>query len=281
MRKSAILVEAVRLVRSNASAWLAAAAMLNVPAALAGPLCEAGFLPFWRPFGGTLALGVIRAIELFAQLVTSGVLAVFVLRAHVGRQADWSATWTAGLGRIRPAITSGLASMVPVAGYMILVGLPLIIAGALGAQSRAGMPWSDVLDLMYPAVAAVFITVLLVFVVPVAMFEGLGAFRGYGRGRAMLSGNWGLALAVMIPITGVGTLLGVAVVSLLEPVGLAQLLRRLLQIVILPFETAAAVLLYLQVRADRDGRPADELAREIDSVLMAGARPADLAPKAS
>jgi hypothetical protein len=279
MRKSAILGEALRLAGANAPAWFAAAALFTVPVALASPLAEAGVLPFWRPFGSGLGGSALRAFELFAQVVTTGVLVVFALRAHVGRKASWSATWNVGLGRIRPAITSGLASLLPVTGYMLLlVALPFTLAAVARLNTRIDPLALGRFAAIYIGAVVVFLSVLLVFVVPVAMLEGLGGFKGYGRGRALLRGNWRLVLPVMVPIFGIG-FLATTGGYLFDGGWLEQLVRRLLQIAALPFEAAASLLLYLQVRAGREGREASDLAREIDAQLVPGVRAANLPPQ--
>ena len=146
---------------------------------------------------------MLRAIEVFAHLVTEGVLVVFVLRSVAGGnkrwQATWSTTWNLALGRIRPAITASLAALLPLTGYMLLLfAAPLGLAKALDLEDRLG-PWYRMGGAVYLGGVVAFLSILLVYVMPVAMIEGLGGFAGYRRSRALLAASWRPTLAACCP----------------------------------------------------------------------------------
>ena len=65
---------------------------------------------------------------------------------------------------------------------------------------------------------------LILFVVPVAMFERVGGLRAYRRARELLAGNWRLVLGVVAPIVLTGELL-TAVARYLIPLAWGDHLR--------------------------------------------------------
>ncbi len=267
MRSAEILGRVLRLVAAHAPAWFGAAALFTVPLALARPLAETMVLPFWRPLGVSGAGHVLLAIEMFAYVLTWAALVVFVLRGHLGRPGGWSATWNAALGRVRPVVTASLALLWPLFGYLlVLFALPMFVIGLAGLQPTLG-PWSIRLGSVCLAVLGTFFSVLILFVVPVAMFERVGGLRAYRRARELLAGNWRLVLGVVAPIVLTGELL-TAVARYLIPLEWGDdLARGLLDSASLPFDVAASVLLYVNVRAARESRDADGLVREIDQSL--------------
>ena len=258
-----IALEAARLVFANAWSWLAAGALFIVPVALAGSLSQALAVPAFWATGDRGTQYVIRAIEVLAQVVTEGVLVMFVLRARVGRPPAWNVTWNMGLGRIRSALTASLACLLPMAGYMIVLVLVPITAATVLSRSR---PWyPSGLELgggVYIAAVMAFFSLLLVFLIPVAMLERVGGLAGYRRARALLTGNWKAAAAALLPIVLTGQLLTAATLRLL-PAPWDQLGRQIIDALLLPFEASASVLLYLRVRAAQESRDADTLAQQL------------------
>jgi hypothetical protein len=99
------------------------------------------------------------------------------------------------------------------------------------------------------------------------MFERTGGWACYRRSRALLSGSWVPAILVLAPIVLTSELLVAAARHFIDTPWHLQAVRHLIEAATLPFEAAAAVLLYLQVRAARETRWAHDLAREIDQSL--------------
>jgi hypothetical protein len=289
MREPSVLREAVRLVRANGGAWLAAAALFTVPVALAGPLSEAMVAPFWQPWGGRGATYVLRAFELFAHLVTEGVLVVFVLRAIAAEgksaKATWSTTWNLGLARIRPALTASLAAFLPLVGYLFLLFIaPVALATAFGLQDEL-TPWFRPASAVYLAGVVGFVSVLLIYVMPVAMIDGLGGFAGYRRSRALIAASWGPALRALLPIVLAKEALA-GLTHLLPLPWVGQLARDLVEVAALPLEAATSVLLYLRLRSADPTAVQDAVQVFGDSVYSAsmtsslGGPPAPSAPPA-
>ena len=151
----------------------------------------------------------------------------------------------------------------PLFGYMLLFfALPFLAANLLGLAKK--LPWLPTLGALYMAGLSVLLSVLIVFLLPVAMLERVGGLGAYRRSRELLAGHWGLGLKVMLPILLTEELLVAAVRYLLPAAWMDQLARQLIEAASLPFETAAAVVLYLHVRAARESRDANELAGELD-----------------
>jgi hypothetical protein len=252
MHQNSVLREALRLVRSHAVGWFAAAGLFLVPLAVVGPLSDAMVAPFWRPWGGRGAQHVLQAIEVFAHVVTKGVLVVFVLRAVAGGrkrwQATWSTTWNLALGRIRPALTASLAALLPLSGYLFLLfAAPLGLATALELEDRLG-PWYRTAGAVYLGGVVAFLSILLAYVMPVAMIEGLGGFAGYRRSRALLAASWRPTLAAMLPIVLLTEALA-ALTHWIPAPGASQAARHLIEVAALPLEAATSVLLYLRLRS--------------------------------
>jgi hypothetical protein len=270
MRPSKILRQAVDLFGSNAPAWFAAAALFTVPVALAGPLSEAVALPFWQPWSGRGAQYVLRFIEVVAHVVTAAVLVLFALRARAGRRGGWSATWNAGLGGIRPALTASLAVIWPLIGYMFLAIVPFIAVGMVRRGSSFSLPGAEVLGAIYLAALVSLVSALIVFLMPVAMLEKVGGRAAYRRNRALLAGNWRLVLQVVMPIAVASQLLITGGHELLPADWMGRVARQLIEAAFLPLKAAASVLLYLEVRAARESRDVEELTRELDQAVVQG-----------
>jgi hypothetical protein len=245
-----LLLDSLRFAGRHAASLLIIAGLLLIPAGLikaAGPTLAAwAGLPEDLRTGalGSVGAFVISVIRSAVVILTGNAIVLFVARDRVGQPIGWRAAWRLGLGRARPAITGTVAALLMQTGYIVLIGLVAVFLQRQASGSFVGQAAYQVVAFG----AAVFISLRVMLVAPVAAIERIGGFEAYHRNRDLLRGHDKIALLVLIPIELINQGFSVALAAI--PSGptagtLRDLALTLLNVVV---STVAATVLYLWLR---------------------------------
>jgi hypothetical protein len=261
-----VLREALALCRRHPGLWLTAALMLlpmTVVGAVSGPLGRWSLIPptlreDWSTSVSTVVLG---AVQLLVLIISCGVVALAVARALAGQPTSTRTAWRQGLARIRPAITASLAMMVPAIGWGCLIALPAI---GIQAALRSSHPeLAQAIGYTGTAVYLLFIGVRYCTLFGVAMVQRIGGFEGVDRAVGLQAKRMWLVAGAVLPIEIVRH--GLQALTDRLPAVAASAGNEIVNWVLLPIETAAAVLLYVRLRAERDGLSQQALNEQLSS----------------
>lgn len=211
---------------------------------------------------------VVGMFALLVQLLSFGAVTMFIASELAGRPVDWRSAWRLGLARARPLLTSSLAMVVPVFGFLFLFMIPAAVfaaAMAVEISHLAGLP--RVLFWLLAIPGFLFVSVRVVFVTVVAMVEGLGGFAAYRRNLRLLEGRFWAIAAVVVPIEGLRHLLRALLDVSVGSAPLKDALTSGVTWLLMPLEIAVVLLLYMQVRTAREapvGYAGAQLAADLD-----------------
>jgi hypothetical protein len=276
-----VLGDAARMYALHWRALLMTAGLLLIPVtvikALAPQLANLDAIPSGVRDGmlATASKAVLAIVEYLVMILSANAVIFFLARDHVGQPIDWRNSWQLGLGRARPAITAALAALLPIFGFMFLFALPAVITGmALGMTKTNEPSWVFHLVRAPLAVGLVFISVRLAFVSLVAAIEQRGSFAAYGRNLDLLDRRFWKTAAVLAPIEIARQLLtaGVEWLPIARPLIAAG--DSLVIWLFLPLETAAALRIYLQARAENEAYDIQKLSAELAAAPRPSSPPA-------
>lgn len=261
-----VLREALALCRRHPGLWLTAGLMslpMVVVKAISGPLGRWSLIPstLRDSWPASVSAVVLAVVELMVLIISTGVVTLAVARAVAGRPASTGTAWRQGLGRIRPAITATLAMILPVICWGFLIAGP-----AFGVQAalRSSHPTlAQAIGYTGSVLYFLFISVRYSSVCGVAMIQRIGGFEGVDRGIALQANRMWLVAGAVLPIELVRH--GLQVLSDRLPAVGASAGNELINWGLLPIETAAAVLLYVRLRAERDGLSRQALNEQLSS----------------
>jgi hypothetical protein len=261
-----VLRDTLALCRRHPGLWLTAALMslpMTVVTAISGPLGRWSLIPapLRDSWPASLSAVVLAVVQLLVLMISSGVVTLAVARAVAGRPASTGAAWRLGLGRIRPAITASLAMILPAIGWGFLIAAP-----AFGVQAalRSSHPQlGQAIGYAGAAAYFLFISVRYCTLYGVAMVQRTGGFEGVYRALGLQAGRMWLVAGAVLPIEVVRHGLQ-ALADRLPAVG-ATAGNQLVNWALLPIETVAAVLLYVRLRAERDGLSRQALNQQLSS----------------
>jgi hypothetical protein len=215
---------------------------------------RAGLLPGLS----AMVLGLVQLLVLF---ITSGVVTLAVARAVAGRPTSTGAIWRLALGRIRPAITVSLALLLPCFGWGMLIAAPAL---AIQSALRDGHPaLAKAIGFGGLTCYFLFISVRYCSVYGVAMVERMGGFAGVDTAVGLQEKRMWLVAGAVLPIEIARHALQ-ELVERLPAVG-GSVGGDVITWLLFPIETAAAVLLYVRLRAARDGLSQQALNERLSS----------------
>ncbi|MHB1613393.1 MAG: hypothetical protein ACYCXA_02615 [Actinomycetes bacterium] len=226
-------------------------------------------------------------ISLLAQVLLTGLLTIVVSKAVLGRRVSAADAWHDLRGRI-PALLGVLllVLLATLAPFVVAVGLGLLVAAGTGA---AGGVVVGVLVGLAAAVAAVYLWVALSMAAATTVLEKRSVMASLRRSRRLVAGSWWRVLGLLlligiitalvsgvatIPFTVASTIAqhGSAVPTALVPVTISALGAVIAGTIAYPFQAAAIVLVYIDLRIRREA---------LDLTLIAAAQQADTASPAS
>jgi hypothetical protein len=261
-----VLRDALVLCRRHPELWLTAGLMslpMTVVTAISGPLGQWPLIPapLRDSWPASLSPVVLAVVQLLVLMISAGVVTLAVARAVAGRPASTSTAWQLGLGRIRPAITASLAMILPAIGWGLLIAAPAF--GVQAALRTSHPQLGQAIGYTGAALYFLFISVRYCTLYGVAMVQRTGGFEGVDRALGLQAGQTWTVAAAVLPIELVRHGLQAAA-DRLPAVG-ANAGNELVNWLLLPIETAAAVLLYVRLRAERDGLSRQALNEQLSS----------------
>ena len=249
-----MLREALALCRQHAGLWFTAGLMALPMAAVSlasGPLGRWTVIPANLRDGwpSSLSTVVLTVVQLLILVITTGVMTLAVARVVAGRPTATRAAWREGLGPDPPGDHRHLALILPTIcwGFLIMAlphGLHLWLKGNHPDLAQAIAYTGTTLFFL-------FISVRYSSVYGVAMIQRIGGFEAADRAVGLQFRRMGLVAGAVLPIELCRHGLHHLVARLPELAATAG--TELVNWALLPIETAAAVLLYVRLRAERDG----------------------------
>lgn len=247
------------------------ARLIAIPALVMVPLHVAGsralgpdFFPAITGMAGTPALTMsgarLAAVALYLLLYLLGLIAAGGALAEAGARSlagsDTSISRAYGVAiRRLPAMLGGSAIAAVAAGMPLL----LAVSFASSAGSIAGT-----MLLVLAAALALYVFVRLGFAVLVALLEQAGPLAAVGRSWMLVSRHWfrtcGLMLLVALLAGLLQTILELAAAAVPEAAAL------LAAIAVAPLTALGSLLIYLDLRARKEGYSAEQLAAELDAL---------------
>ena len=188
---------------------------------------------------GLLGLLVTSFIYAVTMPLTNGALTIAVADRILGGNAGWREVWMLLFRRLGPLLTA----VIP-AAFLIAFGLVLFVVPGL------------------------VLMLLFAFVSPVVLVEGLRGRAALRRSVELVSADW-LRVALMIVVLAVLRGLAQIVGSILIPSSalfVASLFSDLMTMIFLPLPVLGMVLLYFDVRRQRDQFTNDRLRADLDAL---------------
>jgi hypothetical protein len=180
-------------------------------------------------------------LSVLAALVTVGALSKCLLDAYTGNPTGWRHSLQVAVGRLGPLVWLAILAEV----LLVIAFILLVIPG-------------------------IYLTVCWMLALPVLMFEGIGGYRALHRSRELISGYWWTAfgallvgfIAIAVVYVVVGVILNaianssshISVILVLGGVG-----RIIAGIVAYPVVASIAAVLYIKLRATKEGVGANDL----------------------
>ena len=251
---------------------LAAAALVMVPLLLAGP--AAFGTDFVSLIVGTpgsepppLSDAALAGIAAYGGLYLLGMLAVS------GAVAELSARGLAGsdlsIGRAYGVTIRRLPSMLGAALITALTaGLPLALAASM---TMSFLTIADVILLALTVALAVYLGVRLAFTVFAALLERAGMVEAVARSWRLVSEAWRRTFALLVLVS---LLVGIIQIAL-EFAGAASPTAAAIisAVVVTPLTVIGNLLIYLDLRARKEGYSTGALAKELDALASPDSSP--------
>jgi hypothetical protein len=194
---------------------------------------------------GLFLLGVLgMAITLFFLYaiivpITNGALTIAVADRVLGGNAGWREVWMLLFRRLDKL----LSALIP-AALLVALGLMLFVI---------------------PGIVLAF---LFAFVSPVVLIEGLGGRAALRRSVELVRSDWlrvALVVVVFAVIQGVARILASALIPH-SAIFMDSLITDLVNLVLLPIPIIGAVLLYFDIRRNREGFTNDRLRADLEAL---------------
>ena len=229
-----ILDTGFRLVTNHFVLLFGIGAMLYVPLALIGAAMAAA-----PGLDGTsmAIIGVVWLVTLVLSPVVTGAMTFALGEVYLGREVTVGGALRTGLSLVSGLVGTGLLATV------------LIVLGMIA--------------LLVPGIYLILAYVLLT---PVMVFERTFGTRALGRSKALMKGNFGRAIGILLltgiisGITGWSMNLVLGAVPLLAPVGSA-----IVQTLVASYSAAVVALLYFDIRSRKEAFDIEHLAQAVEA----------------
>jgi len=207
-----------------------------------------------------LTASVLVSVSAYAMMYMLGLLAVTAALAEAGASA--LAGRTVSVGRAYNAAVRRLPSILGASILTgVIAGIPLALA-LLMAQTLSGI--ANIVLLIMTAALGVYLLVRLVFAPFVALLQQAGPVAALTGSWSLVSGMWLRTFAVLFLIT---LLLGVVqLVFQLFGALVPGIEAFLVSLVVVPLTVLADLLIYLDLRARRDGYDVEHMKSELDAL---------------
>lgn len=251
MQVGAIVSEAWNLYRAQAANLWTLVAVIVIPVQALAVIIERLVLAGGHSFvfNGTIyttdstALVSLTVIvfSVLAGLVTTGAVSKCLLDAYTGHPTDWRHSLRIAANKLGPLLWLAILAEVLLAIAFILLVIP-----------------------------GIYLMVCWALALPVLMFEGIGGYGALRRSRELISGYWwtafGALLVGLVAIVVFYVVLGLIINAIANSSGhisvilvLGGISRIIAGIVTYPVFAAIAAVLYIKLRATKEGVGANDL----------------------
>jgi hypothetical protein len=211
-----------------------------LPLVMTGGEIEA--LAGWT-IAGLIILGVAYIV---GGILVAGALIHAVSEQYLGQRISMGQAYGFAWRRLGAMLGAGILAFLAIGGIVVV------------SVSVAALSWVGWILVVVGSCASIYLMIKWIFVLPVALLEGLGPTAALSRSSALVKKDWWRVLGITLVVALISGAL-IAILGMIPTVGAI-----LGSILVTPIYTIASTLLYYDLRVRKEGYSLEALASELN-----------------